>query len=109
MITRIDWDKPTLLKIERSETFWPWGENAVDIFRKENDGWKKILPDFSPSVLRWCHFPISVCRAAALTAEDGHVRLVDRGKIVDKGEKIALVTRKKVVKVGVPNLSGFKI
>jgi len=101
MTEKIDWSEPDRFKVVRSETFWPWGGGAVNIFRKSEENsnkWELILPDFSPSVLRMCKFPRLLCKAAELTAEDGHVRLVGRKEIVDMGEKIPLVTRKKVVK-----------
>jgi hypothetical protein len=98
MAALIDWSEPDRFKVERSETFWPWGGNAVNIYRKSEEKWKLILPDFSPSVLRYCKFPRLLCKAAELTAEDGHVRLIGRKEITDIGEKIALVTRKNVVK-----------
>ena len=90
----IDWTEPNRFKVERSETFWPWGQDAINIFRRSEDKWKLILPDFSPSVLRMCKFPKLLCKAASLTAEDGHVRIVGKNRIKDKGKKITLVTRK---------------
>ncbi len=97
MIVRIDWNEPNRFKIERSETFWPWGQDTVNVYRrsdKDPDRWELILPDFSASVLRMCKFPRLLCTAAELTASDGHVRLIGQGKLINQGEKLTLVTRK---------------
>jgi hypothetical protein len=86
----IDWSE-YILKVERSETFWPWGQNAVNIFRRSGGKWILALPDFSPSILERCKFPKLLCKAAAMTAKDGKARIV--------GEKIetkpTLVRRRK--------------
>ena len=80
----IDWSEPDRFKVERSETFWPWGQDAVNIFRKSGDKWKLVLPDFSPSVLRYCKFPRLLCKAAELTAEDGQARIVGKKSLKTK-------------------------
>jgi len=97
MTKRIDWNEPNKFKVERSETFWPWGQDTVNVFSrsdKDPNRWELILPDFSPSVLRMCKFPKLLCKAASLTVNDGHVRIIGKNRIKDKGKKITLIKRK---------------
>jgi len=94
MTKDIDWSAPDTFKVERSEKFWLWGRDSINIYQKSGNRYVLVLPDFSPRVLRWCKFPKLLCEAAELTVEDGRVRLIGQNEIIDLGEKVTLVTRK---------------
>ncbi len=81
MLVQIDWNESAEYKVELSEMFHPWGQDAVTIYK---DG-KLLLPDMAAAILERCNFPMLICKAARMTETDGKTRTVHKdGRITAK-------------------------